>query len=86
MFSDFKLSYCVSTHKGQGQTVESAFVLVGSSMTDREMTYVQASRARGATRFYTDEISQGESLDFLASKMNHSRAKEMAMENLRELS
>ena len=46
-FPHIDLGYCTTTHKGQGQTVESAFVLVGGPMTDRELSYVQGSRAKG---------------------------------------
>lgn len=77
-FSDLKLAYAVSTHKGQGQTVECAFVLVGGVMTDRELTYVQSSRARGETRLYADRLTSGPQLDLLATQMSQSRAKEMA--------
>ena len=85
VFSKFKLAYAVSTHKGQGQTVENAYVLVGGSMTDREITYVQSSRARGDTRLYTDTVSLGGSLDFLSAQMNRSRAKSMASDHLQDI-
>ncbi|MEM9409806.1 MAG: MobF family relaxase [Planctomycetota bacterium] len=77
-FDDLQLSYAVSTHKGQGQTVENAFVLVGGCMTDRELTYVQSSRARGETRLFTDRITSGHELDQLIAQMAQSRAKSMA--------
>jgi Ti-type conjugative transfer relaxase TraA len=84
-FADFQLGYAVSTHKGQGQTVENAFVLAGGSMTDRELTYVQASRAKGDTKIYTDRESTDETLVSLAASMNQSRAKSMAVEQVREI-
>lgn len=43
--------YAATTHKMQGATVERAIVL-GSENTSREMSYVQASRAKGDTRWY----------------------------------
>jgi hypothetical protein len=49
-------------------------------MTDREITYVQSSRARGRTRFYTDVESGGETIETLAKQMNRSRAKDLAHE------
>lgn len=42
--------YAATTHKMQGATVERAIVL-GSEHTSREMSYVQASRAKGETRW-----------------------------------
>ncbi len=47
--------YAATTHRLQGSTVERAIVL-GSEHTSREMAYVQASRAKGDTRwFFTEE-------------------------------
>ena len=77
-FDDIRLAYAVSTHKGQGQTVENAFVLVGGVMTDRELTYVQSSRARGETRLFADRMTSGYEVEQLAAQMNISRAKSMA--------
>lgn len=78
------LGYAVTTHKGQGQTVESAFVLAGGAMTDRELSYVQGSRARGETRLYTDASSAGPEFSELVRQMQTSRAKDMAHEHLIE--
>lgn len=84
-FAELKLAYAVSTHKGQGQTVENSFVLAGDAMTDRELTYVQASRARGETRLYSDVLNGGPDIESLAAKMNPSRAKKMAHDNDRAI-
>ena len=84
VYSHIALGYAVTTHAGQGQTVESAFVLAGGSMTDRELSYVQGSRSRGATWIYTDRLSAGPDLEYLAHQMNRSRAKDLAHEYLIE--
>ena len=84
-FAELKLAYAVSTHKGQGQTVENSFVLVGDAMTDRELTYVQASRARGETRLYSDILNGGPDIEAIAAKMNPSRPKKMAHDNDRAI-
>ena len=84
VYNHIALGYAVTTHAGQGQTVESAFVLAGGSMTDRELSYVQGSRARGATWIYTDRLSAGPELEYLANQMNRSRAKDLAHEYLIE--
>lgn len=81
-FDDLALGYAVTTHKGQGQTVENAFVLTGGPMTDRELSYVQASRARGETRIYTDLLSGGDNLERLARQMSRSNAKDLAHDYL----
>ena len=57
-YAHLRLGYALTTHKAQGLTAEKAFILTGGPMTDREMSYVQASRARGVTRWYVaDELS-----------------------------
>ena len=55
-------------------TVERAYVLTGGTLTDREMTYVQASRARGTTRWYV-----GHDLDEVTQRMNRSHEKLAAL-------
>ena len=77
-FEDLSLGYAVTTHKGQGVTVERSLVLAGGPMTDRELSYVQGSRARGTTKFYTDVLSGGEDVAALAKQMAKSRAKDLA--------
>ncbi len=81
-FEDLALGYAVTTHKGQGQTVENAFVLTGGPMTDRELSYVQASRARGETRIYTDLLLGGDDIEKLARQMSRSHAKDLAHDYL----
>ena len=72
------LGYAVTTHKGQGATVERAFVLMGGSMQDREITYVQASRSKEETRLFTDKQEAGEHLSALVRQASQSRQKQMA--------
>ena len=85
-FDQLTLGYAMSVHKAQGITCDRAFVLTGDCMTDRELSYVEASRARGTTIFYADIESVGESVEDLAALMNRSRQKELALEYLREAS
>lgn len=77
-YEDLRLGYAVTTHKGQGATVDRAYVLIGGSMQDREISYVQASRARHETRLYTDELEAGENLHGLVRQMSQSRVKTLA--------
>lgn len=81
-YDSIQPGYAITTHKGQGQTVENAFVLAGGPMTDREISYVQASRARGETRIYTDILSGGDDIESIAKQMSVSRAKHMAHDYL----
>lgn len=77
-YEGVKLGYAVTSHKGQGMTVERAFILAGGSMQDREITYVQTSRARGETRIFSDRETAGEQAEQLVWQMSQSRAKETA--------
>lgn len=72
------LHYSQTTHKGQGQTVEHAYLLVGGKMADRELAYVQATRGRCSTQVFVDRAHAGEDLEELASSLSRSRAKELA--------
>ncbi len=78
------LGYAVTTHKGQGTTVDRAYVLAGGSMQDREISYVQASRARTETRIYIDQQEAGEELARLARRMKRSQAKDLAHDVIRK--
>lgn len=73
-----KGGYSVTVHKAQGMTVDQAFVLVGGGMQDRELTYVEMSRARQQTQIYSDEASAGADLKALIREMQRSREKELA--------
>lgn len=77
-YEHVRLGYAVTTHKGQGVTTGNAFVLMGESMQGREMSYVQASRARHETNIYIDEALAGEDLADLQRRMHASQAKRMA--------
>ena len=63
-------------------TVQNTFVLAGGAMQDRELSYVQASRARGDVRFFTDEMEAGEDLAQLSRQVETSRRKDLALEHL----
>jgi conjugative relaxase-like TrwC/TraI family protein len=80
-YAHMKLGYALTTHKSQGATTENAYVLLGP-LQDRELSYVQASRARGTTRFFTDKREAGEDLDKLCRQMERSRQKNLAQDLL----
>lgn len=77
-YQHLKLGYAVTTHKAQGMTVENAYLLTSESMQDREISYVQASRAKGVTRIFTTTAEAGENLSALSKKMAKSHRQEMA--------
>ncbi len=80
VFPNVELGYAVTTHKAQGITVDQSYVLLGGPMQDREMSYVQVSRAAAETRLFTDKIEAGENLADLVRQMSTSRQKIMAQE------
>ena len=69
-----RLGYAMTVHKAQGMTLEKAFLLIAGGMVDREMAYVEASRSRGATRWYV-----ADELDVVTPAMARSREKTMAV-------
>jgi len=83
-FDHIKLGYVGTTHKFQGATEERCFVLMGGDMQDRELSYVQLSRAKGETRIYTEREDVSDTTAALAQQMNKSRQKGMALDVVRE--
>jgi conjugative relaxase-like TrwC/TraI family protein len=82
-YQSIRLSYATTKFKGQGATVDQAFILTGGHMTDREASYVEASRARTRTTFFCDRQQAGDELEQLAKQMSRSRAKGLAHDLLR---
>lgn len=56
-FAKFDHAWCLTNHKSQGRTFDSAHVFVNSAMADREWSYVAASRSRFATTLYVSAAS-----------------------------
>ena len=77
-YADIRPGYAMTTHRGQGATTEWGFILAGGSMQDREITYVQTSRARSETRIFIDVEEAGEGLTQLVKQMHTSRQKDLA--------
>lgn len=68
--------YAVTAHKAQGVTVNHAHVYASDSMSDREWSYVAASRARYSTAIYADRATGAE----LGRLMSRSRQAESALD------
>lgn len=79
-YDNVELGYAVTTHKAQGATVDRTFVLAGGWMQDRELSYVQMSRAREETWVHAGEAEAGEDLSELVREMDRSRAKNLALD------
>ncbi|MEI7578330.1 MAG: MobF family relaxase [Armatimonadota bacterium] len=73
-----ELGYASTTHGGQGATTNATYVLAGGPMQDRELSYVQGSRAEFFTRFYMTRMESGDEMEKIAREMARSRQKEMA--------
>jgi conjugative relaxase-like TrwC/TraI family protein len=79
-YQQVTLGYAMTVHKAQGITVDNSLILLGGSMQDREMAYVQASRARQETKFFTDRFEAGPGLQDLAKQLKVSRQKTLAID------
>jgi Ti-type conjugative transfer relaxase TraA len=77
-YDDVRLGYAVTTHKAQGMTATNGFILTDEAMQDRELSYVQASRAKLETRIFTTRMEAGNELADLARRMAKSHEKELA--------
>ena len=77
--------YCFTTNKSQGTAVSDTFILTGDSMTDREMSCGEGSRARRTTQLYSDVLS-AKGFPELAEPMARSRQEELTYEYLIETS
>ncbi len=77
-YAYLQLGYALTTHKSQGVTTENTYVLLGGPCQDRELSYVQASRARGDTRFFLNKLDAGEDLRDLCKQIERSRQKDLA--------
>lgn len=77
------LGYATTTHKSQGATAAKTYVLAGGPMQDREISYVEGSRAREKTTFYLTKVEAGDEITRLAREMERSRQKEMALSIVR---
>ncbi len=75
-----QLSYALTTFKSQGHTAHFAYVLVAGDMLDREVAYVQVSRAKFETRLYGDAAQAGPDLVDLIRQMTTSHKKELALD------
>jgi Ti-type conjugative transfer relaxase TraA len=83
-YDKIQLGYAFTTHSLQGDTREASYVLVGGSMQDRELSYVQMSRHRGEAHIYAATEEVGNSLVTMADVMSRSRQKEIAQEKREE--
>jgi ATP-dependent exoDNAse (exonuclease V) alpha subunit len=65
-YQGLALDYAMTTHLGQGQTVENAYVFLSGKMTDRELSYVQGSRHKEKLFLYCEQRLAGRHLTELA--------------------
>ncbi|MGB0993829.1 MAG: AAA family ATPase, partial [Akkermansiaceae bacterium] len=83
-YADIRLGYAVTTHKSQGATVKNAFVLTNETMMDRQISYVQMSRAKQRTQIFTTRDEAGDRLADLVRRMERDNIKELALAKLKE--
>ncbi|GMU82453.1 MAG: hypothetical protein AMXMBFR47_23240 [Planctomycetota bacterium] len=78
-YSDIELGYAMTTHKAQGTTTVRAYALLGGPMQDRELSYVQLTRAREAVFCFTDRQQAGERLQRLTAALERSRQQTLSI-------
>lgn len=75
--------YAITVHAAQGQTFgRDTYVLLGSQLQDRELTYVQGSRSVQRTHFFADHSFDA---DRLVCAIENSRQKSTATDELERL-
>lgn len=79
-YDSIQLGYATTVHKGQGATVDRAFVLLGGYQQDQHLSYVQLSRARAETRVYVDRYEAGENYADLLAIMERDRRRTLAID------
>lgn len=74
-FRDIRLGYSITTHRSQGATVDNVLIMAGPTWINRELTYVQASRARNEIHLFCDEVTAGQDRTGLIARMAKSEKK-----------
>jgi conjugative relaxase-like TrwC/TraI family protein len=75
VFQNIRLGYSITTHRAQGATVDNVLIMAGPSWINRELTYVQASRARKEIHIFCDEVTAGHERSGLIQRMAISQKK-----------
>ena len=74
-FQDLRLGYSITTHRSQGATVDNVLIMAGPNWINRELSYVQASRARNEIHLFCDEKTAGLDQKNLIRRMNRTERK-----------
>lgn len=84
--NNLRLGYASTTHKLQGASLPHVHVLVGGSMTDQHMGYVQLSRSIKSSHLFCDEhAAGGPKLADLIRSLGQARQKLMAQEVVKQV-
>jgi ATP-dependent exoDNAse (exonuclease V) alpha subunit len=75
VFQNIRLGYSITTHRAQGATVDNVLIMAGPSWINRELTYVQASRARNEIHIFCDEVTAGHERSGIIQRMAVSQKK-----------
>lgn len=84
LFRDVRLGYSITTHRSQGATVDNVLIMAGPTWINRELSYVQASRARNEIHIFCDEKTAGIDQKNLIRRMNRSERKGTIPEAIQE--
>ena len=79
-YEHVELGYALTTHRAQGMTAEKGYVLAGGFRQDRELSYVQVSRASKEMTLFVNRQEIGDNALELTRQMNVSHQKVLATE------
>lgn len=77
-YPNVQLGYAATTHKVQGITVETSFVLVGDVMLSKERAFTQLTRASHDSTIYAAEARYGDAMQLLTQQIGKQTAKDLA--------
>ncbi|WP_428306716.1 MobF family relaxase [Lacipirellula sp.] len=77
-YPNMQLGYSATTHKVQGITVSTSFVLIGDTMLSKERAFTQLTRASQESKIYAAEAQVGDSISQIAQQLSKSTAKDLA--------
>jgi conjugative relaxase-like TrwC/TraI family protein len=77
-YPNVQLGYAATTHKVQGITMESSFVLIGDVMLSKERAFTQLTRASHDSTIYAAEARYGDALQLLTQQIGKQTAKDLA--------
>ena len=84
LYDPLQLGYAATTHKSQGMTTDRTYILLGDTMQDRHLSYVQLSRHRQEAELFCDRDTAGRDFADLSARMEREQEAKLALEIAKE--